>query len=401
MNKFTNTQHKLVIDSLVEGLKDRLNNPYYVFTDKKASIVDYYNQNKYKTTLDEGTKQAYAPLGDNSPKRFNKITDAYLFGIEKIAVNLSNEEFGLEADSIEGDALVLPNTFIPYPDDYFSIKYLLKKVLFRVISVTPDTLESGANFYKISYKLDQIDETVIEDQIVDRFRMIVNNVGTNFNAVIRSNDYDLIEKLEDITSMLKEYFRGLFFSHKVQTFVYSRNGYIFYDPYMIEFIIRNGILDGNKTYDYVSHQTFINKTFSIDYNRTMFKAIELRDKSNIDKCRIFANAETIMDKQSLMYYRYEPYFKLDYIATDNKEFKTIIEIFSLDLIDKIKNNTYYDDQDHNRIYNIIIGFFNEANITSKDIDMIENIDYQSTENLYYLIPIIICIIESGIKRLLK
>lgn len=401
MSKFINTQHKLTIDSLVEGLKDRLKNPHYLFTDKKATIVDYYNINISKSTLDEASKLAYAPLGSNSPLRFNKIVDAYLFGIDKIMVNLNNDEYGLEADSIEGEAIVLPNTFIPYPDDYFSIKYLYKKVLFRVLEVTIDTLESGANFYKINYKLDQVDETIIDGQVVEEFKMIVNNIGTNYNTIIRSKEYDLIEKMEDISSILKEYFRNLFFSHKVQTFIYGKNGYVFYDPFVIEFIIRNGLLDGNDVYDYVSHQTFVNKTFSIDYNRTFFKALEERDKVDIEKCRIFANAEAINDTMSLMYYRIENYFKVNYITTDNKEYKYMMEIFSIDLIDRIKSNNYYDKDGDNKIYNIIIGFFNEANINSDDITMIENIDYQSDHNLFYLIPIIIYIIESGIKRLLK
>ena len=38
------------------GLRKRLENPYYIFTDKKATIVTYYNQNTSKSTLDEGSQ---------------------------------------------------------------------------------------------------------------------------------------------------------------------------------------------------------------------------------------------------------------------------------------------------------------------------------------------------------
>ena len=55
MSKFINTDQKITIDSLVDGLKEKFNNPYYLFTDKKATTVEYYNQSTTKSTVDEAT----------------------------------------------------------------------------------------------------------------------------------------------------------------------------------------------------------------------------------------------------------------------------------------------------------------------------------------------------------
>ena len=52
MGKFIDTQRKIVIDSLIEGFKDKIKNPYYIHSDKKPFICTYYNLNTTLSTLD-------------------------------------------------------------------------------------------------------------------------------------------------------------------------------------------------------------------------------------------------------------------------------------------------------------------------------------------------------------
>jgi tetrahydromethanopterin S-methyltransferase subunit G len=159
------------------------------------------------STLDEASRQVESPLGQGSPFKFNKINDALLYGdIPKALLSVEVGDFGTEAASIEGELYVLPDTFIPYQDDYFFIKYLDKDLLFRVIGVTPDTIDGGANFYKINVKLDQYDRS-IEDQVVETYNMIANNIGSNFNSIIRNSDYNIIVGLENVLLSLKEYYK--------------------------------------------------------------------------------------------------------------------------------------------------------------------------------------------------
>ena len=96
--------------SLVESYKDRLKNPYYTQTDKKATIVTYYNINKAKSTLDEGLKIEYSRLGKDSPLRFNRIHNFFIYGLERISTQLESGDFGIVASDIEGEAIILPNT---------------------------------------------------------------------------------------------------------------------------------------------------------------------------------------------------------------------------------------------------------------------------------------------------
>ena len=282
MGKFINTDRKMTIDALVDGTKERLNNPYYKFNNKPATIVTYYNMDVKQATVDEGLGVTYSNTGENSSLRFNKIDNMFLFGIEPMKLNLSESDFGIETEGAEGEAYILPNTIIPYPGDYFKINHTNHPYLFRVSGVDIDTLDDGANAYSIKYELNRYNESDIESQIVDDYSFIIDNVGTEMNPVLRNNDYKLIEELDNILVSLKKYYEDLFFDSKVQTFIYFYQNRRVYDPYLIEFLIRNKLLRGNERYIYVTHQTHLPKTFSMDYDRTVFRSIELKETDNLN-----------------------------------------------------------------------------------------------------------------------
>ncbi|MGL5330907.1 MAG: hypothetical protein ACRDD7_16710 [Peptostreptococcaceae bacterium] len=394
---FINTSYKKTIDSLVDGFKERIKNPYYIHTDKKGYSTTYYNQNIHSSTLDEGTKDHYSALGNDSPMRYNKINGLFLYGLEKITVQLENGDWGLEADSITGESIILPNTIIPIANDYFTIDHIEKKLLFKVINVTTDTIENGSNFYKIEYKLDQLENTSIEKQIVDEFNMIINNVGTNFNPVIRKNDYEFIETVDVILERLKTYYRQIFYSERVQAFIFEHEYENFYDPYMTEFLKRNNILKGSD-YLYIQHQTVLNRTFAIDYDKTFFRYIELRNKNIVPK--IHSQGKFIEEAYSIFNTRLEDYYKIEYILPLIDPNRYLLNNFDENLLERIKYNTKYTE--HSDLYkNIIIKFMNDENICDDDIDALEFLDYKQNIELFYNIPIIIFAIETLVKKLLR
>lgn len=400
MSKFINTQHKVTIDSLVEGFLDNYKNPYYLYNDKHPTLVTYYNLDLGKSTLDEGLKIEYSALGKDSPFKFNKINNFYLYGIERIITNWDSGDWGLESDSIEGEAIVLPNTIEPIANDFFTINHLNKTLLFKVTHVTIDTIENGANFYKIQYKLDQLENSKIEAQVDEEFELIVNNVGTQFKSVIRSNDYNYIDEVEDVLDRLKEYYFDLFYSQRVQTFRYNHNGFLMYDPYMIEFLKRNEILKDNDNYVYINHQTTLQATFAIDYDKTFFRFIEMPDIERHKRYKIYAQARTIDEYLSILSFREEDYCKVEYIDDDSLVDKTlyVFNPFDAQLVDNIFTNTKFTDNDYR---NIIIKYFNKEDIIADDIYKLNNIEFGENIELFYNIPIIIYIINNTIKKLLR
>ena len=251
MGNFINTNYNKTIDNLVEGAKSRLNNPFYIYGDRKPTIVTYYNINHNASTLDKGSSTLYDDIGQNSSLRFNKIENFHLYGIEKININLDIGEYGLESP-IEGEALILPNTIVPVPGDMFIINHVIDKpYLFMVTGIGIDTLYTGANFYKISYKLTRTDMDALTSletvQTIKRFTYKAGNVGTTLTPLIESNQAELIDKIEDNIDTLLNYYMNLFYKNSVQNFILEYQHMYLYDPYLIEFMIRNKLfaLSGN------------------------------------------------------------------------------------------------------------------------------------------------------------
>ncbi len=392
---FVNTNQKVMLDSLSGTMKSLLNNPYYLFSDKKGSVTQYYNTNTTKSTLDEATRGNYSELGPNSPIRYNKIKDTILYGLTKIDVDLEVADFGLEASEISGEAYVLPNTFTPYPGDFFTVDHISKPYLFKVTNVTPNMLDTGSTMYKINYVLAYPDLHDIEYQVVAEYVMATKSDGTNVSAMIESSVYDNIMEISEYVTKLKDYYYMLFYSQKVQTFVYLRNGCIHtYDPYLIEFLIRNDILKGATDYVYIAQQMFLPSTFGVDYDKTIFASIEDKDVVNKAVIRYIGNMYVCKQNMSLLYAYPEDYYYMKYenLCTTLHS----INIFGdLDILYYIRNNI----KTNNIMTNIMIKYFNDEEITKNDLVSLKNIDYHNNADLYYGIPITIFCLEKMISNM--
>lgn len=394
MGGFTNTNYRKTSESLVKGLQNRLqNNPYYLFIDKKPTVVTYWNINDKHSTLDQGDKEVYHQTGENTPLRYNKINNFQIYGIERIMVDIQRGEYGPESP-IEGEAIILPNTIIPCPDDYFMITYLKDNtLLFRVNSATPDTLESGANFYKIKYNAEtssELSKGFLDNKLlVNEFDYRPGNIGTNLSTLIVTSDAALLDRIQSLYNMLKSFYLELFYKGNIQTFIYGYLGMFIYDPYLIEFIIRTGIFseEGNN-YLYISQAVHKPDTFSIEYSRSIFKDVEdVNPKMHLNSCY----PVPVHDPNSLLVDRMEDYWELS-INIRNK-CNEPINWLDMDLFDRIEKNLPYEDDKKNFYKNIIIKFMNKTSDTFdlniEDIESAEEMDYYFCKDLYYEIPLLL------------
>lgn len=394
---FTNTQYSDTITNLIQASESKLVNPYYKFSDKKPTTVNYYKQNKTKSTLDCSSEINYAYVSQQSALKYNKILNFQLYGLPKIELNYDVGDNGLEADSIAGDAIVLPNTIEPLPGDFFSILQVNEDVLFRVDSVTPDTLDNGANIYKIEYHLELSNSTEqIEEQVVDTFAFIAEYVGTEYNCLISSANTELAEALTSVCEQLTTYYNSLFFKSRLQTYVYKYDDtYNFYDPFMIEFMRRNKIMSTSTDFNYIMHQTHTDITFPYEYSRTFFAALETKDIALATSSNV-ATADLITDINSLFTSRLEDYYQVKYM--DNMPYKTRFNVFDKELISGIKSNTLCKGD--KSIYNIIINYMNGAKdyLDLSLINEIHKMDYTDNKTTFYLIPFYIFIIRNYISN---
>ena len=401
MGNFINTNYNKTIDNLVEGAKSRLNNPFYIYGDRKPTIVTYYNINHNASTIDKGSSTLYDDIGQNSSLRFNKIENFHLYGIEKINVNLDVGEYGLESP-IEGEALILPNTIVPVPGDMFIINHVIDKpYLFMVTGIGIDTLYTGANFYKISYKLTRTDMDALTSletvQTIKRFTYKAGNVGTTLAPLIESNQAELIDKIEDNIDTLLNYYMNLFYKNSVQNFILEYQHMYLYDPYLIEFMIRNKLfaLSGNN-YFHVEQAVYIGDTFALEYDHTIFKDIEIK-KSNMRLNSVYP--VPVDDPNSLLVDRLESYYKLSNKVM-YKDYDNPINWLDMELLDRVINNELYDEDSNLYYRNLLILYMNnkEFDITDKIMNSIMDLEFNYTKELFYMIPILVFILKSYVNK---
>lgn len=399
------TEYNNIVNNFVSAQNDRLSNPYYKFIDKKPTVVTYYNINTKKSTLAEGTRLNYDQLGHKSPLRYNKINSFILYGIPQFPVNMRLSDYGVESNSIEGQALILPNTLIPFNDDYFLIPYLTKPYIFRINNISIDTLENGSNFYLVDYHLDNTikdyEEYLNTINLANTYNFKIDNVGTNKACFLTDTTDDLMKSLDNIYSAFREYYINLFYRANIQTFVYTYLDMFVYDPYLIEFLIRNRLfaIEDDK-YMYIGQAVHRDSTFSIEYNRSIFRNIEKRNpKFNINPCY----PVPVHDPNSLLMYRIEEYVELS-INLHNRMRETIDQL-SNDLYNRIVENRLYDENDKNHyLYrNIIINYMNndELTITEKEIQSLMEMRIEYNKDLFYEIPILMYIINNYCNKTLE
>lgn len=411
MAVINNTTYQKTVDSLSTGFKSLLNNPYYLYNNYSPTIVTYYSINKNETTLDYSLKTSYAVVGNNSPIKYNKINQFILYGIEKIQLNLENGDQGLESSDITGDCYFLPNTITPSAGDFFVIAQLKEKFLFVVESVNKDTMDNEANFFKATYRLEQFKEDEITPQVVKEYTLVLDNSEGSFSTLIEQNSLYTINELEFIKNKLQTIYLSYFYNERVQTFTYRLNGKDMYDEYLIEFIIRNKLLKEVREYVYVDHKTTLDTLFPIYYDKTIFSSIE-----NIKEIKHYvAKGEYIEEVTSIFQQRYEDYFKINHILKEkdfiqdprgNFTFEIVPKLL-IDLIEKnekltleyLDSNSLDDDYIEFRYMNIIVDYMNNNEISKETIEELKNIEIDYNRYYFYIIPIILYIINSFTKSL--
>ena len=401
---FTNTEYRNTISSLTQAQQEKLQNPYYKFINQKPTVVTYWNINTKLSTLDEGTRTNYAQLGNKSPLRYNKVKNFVVYGLPQFNVNMGLGEFGVESSEISGEFLVLPNTIIPNVDDYFTIPYLTKTYIFRVNNVSISNLEAGQEYYICQFFLDNsIDdyETYLNSvNLAYEYNFEIANVGTNKTTLFTDAEQNAISVLEKLYDRFRTYYIELFYRENVDTFIYGYQDMWLYDPYLVEFCIRNELFSAyDSKYLFLYQAVHKSHTFIIEYDHTILKDIEERE-SQLHTNSLYAIP--VHDPDSMLIDRMEDYLQLsNNIQHSNSN--PINQIHNT-LFDMIQQNHSYDEEDSKNpklYWNIIINFMNNEDFqfTNEEIQSLLNMKMRYHKDLFYEIPILMYIIKSYITGL--
>lgn len=406
MGKILETTYHNTVEKVTGFNNTLIDNSFYTLSDKKPTIVTYYNIDKEHSALDPGAKIAYNNIGPDSPLRFHRITDFIIYGFTRIDLETDKDEFGVEAQKISGECFVLPNTIKPIEGDYFEVDHIKDSTyLFIITDVQQDTMLNGSNVYKLTYRLEYVNNEQLLDLVTEDFKMIEKREGTNIARVVKTKNYDRARKMDEVAVMLKTVFNNLYYNPYVQTFVYMHlSEYRVYDPYMIEFLIRNKILDnGHDSFVHVTHQIDTVKTFNMDYERTFLRVFETGNKEDLLASEYTTQIEEIKSYGTTFSSRFEPYFTSKYIKPPVGYYTQCIKdeiLYKIVYNELVKSVEDLNEKDPLWI-NILIKHFSGEEFTEEEIESVKEIKYDSSLEAFYMIPLLILCLEKAIEKALN
>lgn len=380
-------EKQFVNDNIMQ-FEQRMNSQYSRFLDKTPNFVTYYHINNIESTTDNGFLNVERILGPDSPIRYNEIKDFPIYGIDQILLDLSDEDEGLNT-SYDGDAVILPNTIKPLPNDYFTINYLDKNYLFMVTQIDYDTIKSN-NYYKITFTLKSLDDLHREEllkQTSEKYDCILENIGTQEKCIISNNDVAMLLSLNEIYTNVITRYKMLFFNNTYNSFLFPNESYSLYDKYLTHFINNNKLF--NEKYNY---QTLLltnedsSNTFLYEYETSIYRIIEMRRRDFLKpvmyKYWYVTNLTSIFN-----FYRDTSIMSVSFINGNS-------EYISSELIDRIINNAPLDDEQI--IEKTLISYFNDSveNIYSLNLDGMKNYDYISfDQKSFIMIPMFLFVLR--------
>lgn len=388
---------KNFINDNIFKYEKRLESQYSIFLDRSPTFVTYYHINNINSITDLGLLNIEGILGYDSPLRFQKISDFPVYGIESIKLDLADEEEGLNT-SFEGDAVILPNTIKPLPNDFFSISYLDKTYLFMVTSVDYDTIKSN-NFYKITYSIRSMDEenyNDIERQVLEKYNCIFKNIGTEDNCLIREDVHKLIEKIDEVYAQLVQKYINLFYSKKFNSLIMvDLNGAITYDKFITNFINSNQLLNKREEYNtFCLFNEDYGDLFPISYQESIFSAIENLDINDVGVTRYALTGITY--EQSI--------FK--YYSINNVRSLILVDIGQQEyipdrVIQAIKDNVVTDDMTY--FESLLVKYFNNTvdSIYALDIERIDKYKMHYSMSDLIMVPICLYILRYYVTKFMR
>ena len=121
------------INKMTETFLNNKLGQYSKYLDTTPTFVTYYAINQARSRADAGSGMVYELINDQSPIRYNKITDFPVYKMSQLIPNGVFDDGNYNVELEISDITVLPNTVRPRGDDFVLIEMPNSpKLLFRV-----------------------------------------------------------------------------------------------------------------------------------------------------------------------------------------------------------------------------------------------------------------------------
>lgn len=272
------SEENLINDNIFK-FEERLHSHVNKYVEGGAILSTYFSQNGNATTVDRGTRDIDQLFGKQSPLRFNEIKNFPLYGFGQANPENTDEQ-QIEDINIEGDCVVLPSTIVPNNLDFFMLNHLKMKALFQITSVVYDSMKIDG-YYKIHYRLISTEEETIQNiqkQVVEKYSVDLNAVGSNINPVIQEDEFMYRIKVQKMMNQIIDSYRALYYNERHNCFLYHHPemGLNWFDMCGNEFIAKHSLMNQeNSTKVIVLHSKIRDIQLPFFYNNSIYSWIEI------------------------------------------------------------------------------------------------------------------------------
>jgi hypothetical protein len=355
------------------------------------TFITYYSKDIFNSSEDRGLENVVEVIGSNSPVQYTKIENFVMYNLNPSNIQSEIGELGVNS-TYESEAVILPETVRPLPDDYFSLTYVSETYLFRITDVQVDKT-SGRQFFKVQFELSHEEINQIELQIEENYELIHKNLGTTDKILIEKSSKLLIDYADFLIYYMLNFYIKYFKHPKFNVLIYKIGGKNIYNELLIKFIQNNDLFNLDRSY---LNSMYIDSIYEDDYllepefKNTLYYALQHKTIDSLQFENFVANR--IIDVETAPFYEaYEKFYKTDY--TTSVVNNLIIPHDDL-LIHNINSNTLYNT-DEMLLEDIIINYFNDnLTLNSTLLDDINGFNFNLYMlKSYLLIPCIIYILK--------
>jgi len=383
---------KSIINNLLKENTANALSDYSEKLDSAPSFISYFNKNISASTNDINLDNVYQVTGSQSPVLFNMISDFPIYGLSQISLDLSEGNFGAEAE-VTSECVILPGTITPLVDDMIEIPYndgeSITNFMFRVTNVSKGTIASK-RFFKLNIILVAESVELIKEQVTEELVFNVTDYEENRTPILIKSDAIKLDILRDLNKKIKRQYIRNYIHTTIGTIVFKYNNGNLVNFNLNEFIESFKLLTGDRTFfdgkffiigvpiD-VDQTIFFNK-----YKNTIYYALENKspDDFNFDQCM-----PSLLDVSTSMLCTFGEVFYECLPATDVPECAHYVDAL---FKEKVKTNTFYEE-DNKIAENIIIKYINngytDLNNLYEDLIKVDSVKYSLKE--YYLTPCIL------------
>ena len=410
-------EHSSYITEHMEIFSQNRIGQYSKFLDKNYIPATYYHISEVLSTCDVGTGNVSDIIGKNSPFRYNKIENFPLYNVPEFKPNIDYDPAtGIDIEMDISDITILPNTIKPRENDLILIKLPNSvEMLFRINTIRYNTIQSN-DFYMVDcdiYKIGEPNgsdtkmpiEDILQNQVVDTFYTVFDNIGTDDKCFIRASDADFIKQLAALIIDLRNIYKENYYNRDANAFICNQNVMCNTKPAYYDMYVSKFIADSNIFWDEYADKTIVlvnqctlPDSFDRMYRRTLLNAVLCKSAKYLDPFIYSWRSELTTRYSAFSVYGVE--VECPNLMSTGKvqahnlpqiEDGAVIPYYKCELCVDIKTGEYHDCNDYNIFEKLIFNYINDNTLTV-DHDEVSSAALEVSVQNYMELPMVIYIL---------